>query len=447
MVTEMIQRANQAVIAEQSEKNRLFIHNAIEMALSFGDFQKEIDSLCTPESMLQESAKRIEHLVPFDISAFFLVDEDSSDFCPTLCTPSEAGPALEQEMAFLIQNGYVAWAIRERRGITVFSEDGSRQILLHVLATYSRVVGIFLGCFPKVLKRLPDASLEILSLILRNTANGLESLTCYGLMRQQNEALEQKVAEKTKRLLRFERQLMQAQKTEAIMALSGGIAHQFNNVLTGLLGNIDLLEMNCGDHGDVKHFVRQARSVSDRMSHLTRQLLTYVQGGSHAPVLVPVNELINGAFPVLRRLVQPNVHLVSEQCPQHLKAKVDVTQMQMVLSAIINNADEAISGDGEIRISADEVVVKETRQDVTDPLAPGSWICITIQDTGKGMDQHTVAHIFEPFFTTKFEGRGLGMAMVSGIIKSHEGSIRVASQVNKGTRISIFLPFMADEPD
>jgi len=445
----MIQRANQAILAEQSEKNRQFIHNAIEMALSFGDFQKEIDSLCTPETILKEAAKRIEHLVPFDISAFFLVDEDSSDFCPTICTPSDAEDVVEQEMSFLIQNGYLAWAIRERRGITVFSEDGSRQILLHVLATYSRVVGIFLGCFPRVLKRLPDASLEILSLILRNTANGLESLTCYGLMQQQNEALEQKVTEKTQRLLRFERQLMQAQKTEAIMALSGGIAHQFNNVLTGLLGNIDLLDMNCGDHSDVGLFIRQARSVSDRMSHLTRQLLAYVQGGSYDPSLSAMNELINSAFPVLRRLVQPSVHLIAEQCPEKLKARVDVTQMQMALSAIITNADEAISGAGEIRITAAEVVVKEAMQaeNEIDPLVPGSWICLTIWDSGKGMDQNTLQRIFEPFFTTKFEGRGLGMAMVSGIVKSHEGSIRVASKVNVGTRVSIYLPFVEDQED
>jgi len=375
------------------------------------------------------------------------VDEDSSDFCPTICTPTDAEPVVEQEMSFLIQNGYLAWAIRERRGITVFSEDGSRQILLHVLATYSRVVGIFLGCFPRVLKRLPDASLEILSLILRNTANGLESLTCYGLMQQQNDALEQKVTEKTQRLLRFERQLMQAQKTEAIMALSGGIAHQFNNVLTGLLGNIDLLEMNCGDHSDVGLFIQQARSVSDRMSHLTRQLLAYVQGGSYDPSLTAMNELINSAFPVLRRLVQPSVHLISEQCPEKLQARVDMTQMQMALSAIITNADEAISGDGEIRITAAEVVVKEVMPDEADPLAPGSWICLTIRDSGKGMEQNTLQRIFEPFFTTKFEGRGLGMSMVSGIVKSHEGSIRVASKVNEGTRFSIYLPFVEDQED
>jgi signal transduction histidine kinase len=205
--------------------------------------------------------------------------------------------------------------------------------------------------------------------------------------------------------------------------------------------------MNCGDHGDVTLFVRQARSVADRMSHLTRQLLAYVQGGSYDPALTPVNELINSAFPVLRRLVQPSVHLVTEQCPQHLKVKVDVTQMQMVLSTIITNADEAISGAGEIRISAGEVLVKDTAVDETDSLAPGSWICITIRDTGKGMDQQTLQRIFEPFFTTKFEGRGLGMAMVSGIIKSHEGSVRVASQVNKGTQVSIYLPFVQDEAD
>ena len=217
-------------------------------------------------------------------------------------------------MAFLIHNGYIAWAIRERRGITVFSKDGRHRVLLHVLATYSRVLGVFIGFFPSKLTRLPNSSLEILSLILRNTANGLESLSCYGLLQQQNDALEQKVAEKTRHLLRFERKLMQAQKTEAIVALAGGIAHQFNNVLTGLVGNVDLLEMNCPDNSDVSCFVQHARSVSDRMVGLTRQLLAYVQGGKYQPSRVLVNDLINGAYPVLRRLVRPAVHLVTEPC-------------------------------------------------------------------------------------------------------------------------------------
>jgi signal transduction histidine kinase len=119
-----------------------------------------------------------------------------------------------------------------------------------------------------------------------------------------------------------------------------------------------------------------------------------------------------------------------------------MTQMQMALSAVITNADEAIDGTGEIRITAAEVGAKEAMSDEADPLACGAWICLTIWDSGKGMDQNTLQRIFEPFFTTKFQGRGLGMAMVSGIVKSHEGSIRVASIINEGTRVSIYLPFV-----
>ena len=277
--------------------------------------------------------------------------------------PSEAVAVVEPEVSELIQNGYLAWAIRERRGISVYTQDGSRRILMHVLATYSRVRGLFIGFFPKEMKRLPTASLEIISLILRSTANGLESLTYQSLLQQQNDALEKKVAEKTERLLRFERQLMQAQKTEAIVALAGGIAHQFNNVLTGLVGNLDLLELTNNHNAEVTQFIQQARTVSDRMSKLTRQLLTYVQGGKFNPTPIPVNDLINGAFPVLRRLVQPSVHLISEQADTTIIVNVDVTQMQMVISAIVTNADEAMTGGGDIRIKTSTIPAQSGGKD------------------------------------------------------------------------------------
>ena len=436
----MILSEKEALMAEPSENSRQFIHNAIEMALSFGDFQKEIDSDCSPRDILQEAAFRIEHLVPFDTKAFFLVEETSSDFLPEIVVPSDDLSVVEPEFAQLIQNGYLAWAIRERRGITVYTQDGSRRILLHVLATYSRVRGLFIGFFPKDMKRLPTASLEVISLILRSTANGLESLTYQSLFQQQNDALEKKVVEKTARLLRFERQLMQAQKTEAIVALAGGIAHQFNNVLTGLVGNLDLLEMNNNNDTNVSQFIQQARSVSDRMSKLTRQLLTYVQSGKFNPTQISIDDLINGAFPVLRRLVQPSVHLISEQADEDIMVNVDVTQMQMVISAIVTNADEAISEDGEIRISTAKVPTHNVLKNDGENWDAGCCVRISIEDTGKGMDEEAQRRLFEPFYTTKFEGRGLGMAMSLGIIKSHLGNIRVSSEVDCGTRVDIFLP-------
>ena len=436
----MILSEREALVAEQSESSRQFIHNAIELALSFGDFQKEIDSSSTPRAILQEAVYRIDHLVPFDMKAFYLVEEASSDFLPEIIMPSEAVAIVEPEVSGLIQNGYLAWAIRERRGISVYNQEGSRRILLHVLATYSRVRGLFVGFFPKDMKRLPTASLEIISLILRSTANGLESLTYQSLLQQQNDALEKKVAEKTERLLRFERQLMQAQKTEAIVALAGGIAHQFNNVLTGLVGNLDLLELTNNHNAEVAQFIQQARTVSDRMSKLTRQLLTYVQSGKFNPTLIPVDDLINGTFPVLRRLVQPSVHLISEQSEKTIIVDVDVTQMQMVISAIVTNADEAMSGGGDISIKTSTVPAQSGGKDDGENWDAGCCVCISIEDTGKGMDEEAQRRLFEPFYTTKFEGRGLGMAMSLGIVKSHLGRIQVSSEIDRGTRVDIILP-------
>ena len=120
----------------------------------------------------------------FDSSAIYLVDEQTSDMQMSTCAPTDAQNGLEDELAFMIENGFVAWAIRERRGITVNSKDGSRQILLHVMATYSRIRGLFIGVFPPKLSKLQDGSLEVVSIILRNAVNGIESLIYSSMMRQ-----------------------------------------------------------------------------------------------------------------------------------------------------------------------------------------------------------------------------------------------------------------------
>jgi signal transduction histidine kinase len=423
-----------------AEKSRQFIQNAIELALSLGDFQKEIDSQCTPDTILAEVARRIGQLIAFESSALYLMDEDTSDIRLSICQPEESKAFIGDQIEFLIDNGFLAWGIRERRGVTIFSKDGSRQILLHVMATYSRIIGMFVGIFPAQTKRLPDAALEILSIILRNSANCLESIAFFSMMEDRQSALQKLVDDKAQKLVRYESQLMLAQKTDAVAALAGGIAHQFNNALTGLVGNLDLAEMTMDKDSKIAEYIHRTRPIVERMTHLTRQLLAYAQGGKFQPCLTSFNKLLEDAMPVIRRAIAPSIRIETKLCEQIAMVKVDVTQMQMVLTAIVTNAVEAMLSDGTIRVSSENFF--DDRETETHSMGhePGTCVRLRIEDKGQGMDEDTKRRMFEPFFSTKFHGRGLSMAAVLGIVKNHHGWIDVETEVGKGTIVQISLP-------
>ena len=425
---------------DYGEKNRRFVQNAIELVLSFGDFQKEINGQCTPQAVVLKAAERIARLIGFDASAIFLVDEETSDMHLADYKPTDAKETLESELDFQIQNGIVAWAIRERRGITVFSRDGHQQILLHPMATYSRIRGLFMGFFPEQTKRLPDTSLEILSIILRNAANGLESLAYSCMLQQQKKELERSVEEKTQRLVQYEKQLLQAQNMEAIAALAGGVAHQFNNALTGLIGYLDLISLGLPEDSEAAHYLASTRPLTERMANLTNHLLAYAQGGKYIVNDISLKKFFTDALPALRRSIKNTIQLTMDLPEDSLTIKADALQLRMAILAVINNANEAIDEEGDIHIHGYRVRSADLNESVRSQLRPGEYVCLIIRDTGKGMDQNTVRRIFQPFFSTKFEGRGLSMAAVFGIMKNHDGWIDVDSEPGQGTTVRIYLP-------
>jgi signal transduction histidine kinase len=430
---------------DADEKSRQFIRHAIELVLSFGDFQKEIRSQCTPDTIVAKAAERIGQLIPCEASAIFLVDEETSDMQMSICTPRAAERQMEAELDFLIRNDYVSWAIRERRGIIIFSEDGRRQILLHVMATYSRTRGFFVGLFPDRLRRLPEASLEILSIILRNAANAIESLTYSNMLRQQKIELEKAVDEKTQRLVHYEKQLLQAQNMESIAALAGGVAHQFNNALTGLIGYLDLIAMSVDERSEAFRYVENTRPITDRMTNLTNHLLAYAQGGKYIVNPISLKSLMTDLLPVIRRSIKSAVQLTTDLEEETITVKVDLMQMRIAILAVVNNADEAIAAEGSIHMGGYRLASRELAEPVRSELRPGDYLCLSIKDNGKGMDKNTLRRVFQPFFSTKFEGRGLSMAAVFGIIKNHHGWIDVESQVGQGTTVKIYLPIAYPE--
>lgn len=235
-------------------------------------------------------------------------------------------------------------------------------------------------------------------------------------------------------------QIEQARKMEAIATLAAGIAHEFNNALTGIIGNLDLLELVLPSNDQAGNYLKPIKTSAFRMARLTSQLLAYAREGKYQPRTFSLSDFVEDILPVLRHAIDPEIRLETDLPHNVHPVEADPTQMQMVLSAVVANAAEAIEGKGRIRVSTgNEQITEEAARQHPD-LTPGAYVRLRVDDDGKGMDENIRARMFEPFFTTKFHGRGLGMAAVYGIIKNHNGSIEVASQLGKGTVVRIYLP-------
>ena len=246
-----------------------------------------------------------------------------------------------------------------------------------------------------------------------------------------------RVEKDTKRLTA---RLQQAQKMEAIATLAGGIAHQFNNALSVILGNLELIQMDSLCDQKQLRFIEPINQAGQKMVQLTSQLLAYARGGKFQSQVLPAHHFVRDALRLVGHSMAPYVDLETKLDPVTDFIEIDPTQMQMAMAAILSNSSEAIQGSGRVSIALSNIMVTEEDCQKCPGLRPRSMVRLRISDTGKGMNEETRTRIFEPFFTTKFTGRGLGMAAVYGIVKKHGGYIYVDSAPDQGTAVTIYLP-------
>lgn len=243
-------------------------------------------------------------------------------------------------------------------------------------------------------------------------------------------------ARKEKAIL--ETQLREARKTEAIATLAGGIAHEFNNALFTVSGSIELLQMVFPDKESYDKYIEVIKKSVRRMASLTNKLLAYARGGKYQAKPISLCSYIEDILPFIKSTINQSIRVETNLPKDIPEVMADITQMQLVMSAIITNSSEAIEDEGCIRISVKQVNIDENKD--YPHAKPGNHLCLTIEDDGKGMDEEVLRRIFDPFFTTKFQGRGLGMAAAYGIIRNHNGWVTVDSKSGKGTSVRIYLP-------
>jgi len=234
--------------------------------------------------------------------------------------------------------------------------------------------------------------------------------------------------------------LQEAQKMEAIATLAGGIAHEFNNALCAVIPNIDLLKSKLPDNQEINKHTQPIHTSAQRMAHLTSQLLAYAQGGKYRPQQISLNNLVQDTLPFMKHVIKAGIVVEIDLAEGSCYVEADLTQMQMVLLAVMVNAVEATEDAGCIRLTIRREQIDGEFAKGHPDLKPGSYISLTVEDNGRGMSEETRIRVFEPFFTTKFQGRGLGMAAVYGIVKNHNGLVVVDSELGKGTGVRIYLP-------
>ncbi len=244
----------------------------------------------------------------------------------------------------------------------------------------------------------------------------------------------------------LEEQLRQSQKMEAIGQLAGGVAHDFNNLLTVIRGNTELFlmsEESLSEEG--RDWLKQVVAASDRAASLTRQLLTFGRKQVMCPQALSLNEVVGNLIKMLGRLIGADVRLDFKSDSELPFVHADPGMMEQVLMNLVVNARDAMPNGGELFIRTEQVFFDETQGRRHPQARPGSFVRVSVRDTGCGMTPEVATRIFEPFFTTKEAGKGtgLGLATVYGIMVQHQGWIEVTSEPARGSNFQTYLPAIA----
>ncbi|MBD3343614.1 MAG: response regulator [Chitinivibrionales bacterium] len=248
---------------------------------------------------------------------------------------------------------------------------------------------------------------------------------------------------------KLQSELFQAQKMEAIGHLAGGVAHDFNNLLTVITGYAGLLEIKLDEASSLLGYVQEIRKAGSRAAELTNQLLVFARKGKFQSKAIAVHEIIREVVALLERTIDKRVSINLDFNARPSTTTGDSTQIQNALLNLGINARDAMAEKGGVLTFATriEMVARSRLLGHSFILEPGTYIAISVSDTGTGIDRNTMDHIFEPFFTTKEKGKGtgLGLAAVYGCAKHHQGCVEVQSVLGKGTSFTLYFPVLAAE--
>jgi two-component system, cell cycle sensor histidine kinase and response regulator CckA len=258
---------------------------------------------------------------------------------------------------------------------------------------------------------------------------------------------ERKNAEEERKKL--ETQLTMAQRMESVGRLAGGVAHDFNNMLTAILGHAQIALLNASDSGPIHEDISIIEQCAIRSAEIVRQLLAFARKQTIAPRVLDLNSTVTGMRKMLHRLIGEDIEFSWKPGPDLWAVKIDPSQIDQLLANLCVNARDAIDGVGGITIKTANVILDEEYCAEHKEYHVGDYVMLSVKDDGCGMDAPTIDQIFEPFFTTKEVGKGtgLGLATVYGIVEQNNGFIIVESAPDTGTDIKLYFPRSLEKPD
>lgn len=545
------------------EEVERFTLDALETASSLGDFQTSINKLREPDLILKETVKRIRGIIPFQASAIYLVEENSSDFLLAISDSARLNRFIQGEVENFIQEGIFAWALREKRPVIVCSSNRKKKIVLHVISTSTRVRGMFVGVLTSDGAPVPDISLSLLSIILLYSANALESFELYKTIREINTNLKRvdnyrllfeaapdgvevldargniidcnetqekligysreqltgthtseyfsegsrmsylkksslsdkgyqenelelvsatggiiPVIRKEKAITdeegnmigaviynqdisarkkaeeernKLEARLQRAQKMEALGTLAGGVAHDLNNILSGLVSYPELLLIQVPEDSPLRKSLETIQRSGEKASAIVQDLLTLARRGIVHTQIININDILQDHFRSPEheklRLFHPHLEFRISMDDSLLNIMGSPVHLSKTIMNLISNAAEATVEKGTIRITTKNCYIDKPILGF-DTVKEGEYAALTISDTGIGISQDNVERIFEPFYSKKVMGRsgtGLGMAVVWGTVKDHNGYIDVHTIEGEGTTFTLYFPVTRED--
>jgi PAS domain S-box-containing protein len=241
----------------------------------------------------------------------------------------------------------------------------------------------------------------------------------------------------------------QAQKMESVGRLAGGVAHDFNNMLSVINGYSEMLLNRMATGDPLRAEVKEILGAGRRSEMLVRQLLAFARKQTIAPVRMDLNKTVTTTLKMLSRIIGEDIRLVWAPARDLWPVRMDPAQLDQILSNLVVNARDAITGGGgKVTIETGKALFDQEYCDANAGFLPGQYVLLAVSDNGSGMDRQTLSHVFEPFFTTKPQGQGtgLGLATVYGIVRQNDGFINIYSEPGQGTTIKIYLPRFDEAP-
>jgi two-component system, cell cycle sensor histidine kinase and response regulator CckA len=296
----------------------------------------------------------------------------------------------------------------------------------------------------RMLRQLDDSSIArgLFTRLRTNLGDIRDANVCAELIEVDGVSCILAVTQDVTEAKRLENQLRQSQRMGAVGRLAGGVAHDFNNILTVIMGYSEMALHHLGSNHPVAKNLGEIKGAAGRAATLTRQLLAFSRQQVLYPRVLDLNAVVNNLNQMLRRLIGEDIVLSFHPGDPLGYIKADLGQIEQILMNLVVNARDAMPTGGTIAISTSSVELDEEYLDSHSSVRPGRYILLSVSDTGCGMDDKTLSHIFEPFFTTKGpgQGTGLGLSTVYGIVKQSDGYIWVYSEPAKGTTFKLYFP-------